>query len=794
MPKKIYKKYTKKSVTKTSDNLSSATYLIIVESPSKCAKIESYLGLNYCCIASKGHIRGINGLRSIDTKGSFEPKFTDLSEKKDHIVFMKQIVAKFSKENIILATDDDREGEAIAWHICEIFNLPIETTQRIIFHEVTKNALLKAINAPTTVNLDLVKAQHARQVLDVIVGYKISPILWKYLYNDNNNTLSAGRCQTPALRLVYENEIQGKEKDNIQTFYKTTASFFEKNIIFNLNVEFQTNDEIREHLNKSINHKHMLTINNPRDTTKSPPIPFHTSRLLQVASNILHISPGETMRLCQQLYQTGYITYMRTESTKYAKPFLQEISKFIQNEYNDEKYIGNLENLENKQTNNPHEAIRVTQLNNKSITSDDGRLISLYKLIWKNTVESCMSEAKYKAIPLEISGPNETKYTYTHEIPLFLGWKIVGDKKLDIDIQNQANGLYMFFKTQLKNSIKYNWVESVVSMKNKHTHYTEASLINKLEAMGIGRPSTFSSIVSTIQDRGYVKKTDVEGITIECNNFKLEDNSVEETTIEKTFGNEKHKLVIQPIGTLTVEFLIQHYNPLFSYEYTKLMEDKLDIITNNANEWSSICKECYEEIKTLSKPVSKIPKQTYPLDDKHVLLFERYGPVIQTTKEDDTYEYISVKKDIKIDIEKLKNGEYTVEQLMAIKERNLGVYKNDDVIIKDGKYGKYVEYGKTKESLKDLDKSAEYITLEDVIPILEKSLNNNNGIDKNMLRELSDDLSIRNGKFGAYVFYKTKTMKKPQFLNIKKFKESYLTCEKEVIIKWLEDNYPILKP
>lgn len=792
MPKKFYKKYTKKSVTKTSDNLSSATYLVIVESPSKCAKIESYLGLNYCCIASKGHIRGINGLRSIDTKGSFEPNFTDLSEKKDHIVFMKQIVAKFSKENIILATDDDREGEAIAWHICEIFNLPIVTTQRIIFHEVTKNALLKAINSPTTVNLDLVKAQHARQVLDVIVGYKISPILWKYLYNDNNNTLSAGRCQTPALRLVYDNEIQGKEKDNIQTFYKTTASFFEKNIIFNLNVEFQTKDEIREHLNESINHKHMLTINNPRDTTKTPPIPFHTSRLLQVASNILHISPSETMRLCQQLYQTGYITYMRTESTKYAKPFLQEISKFIQNEYNDQKYIGNLENLENKQTNNPHEAIRVTQLHNKSIASDDARLISLYKLIWKNTVESCMSEAKYKAIPLEMSGPNDTKYTYTHEIPLFLGWKIVSDKKLDIDIQNQANGMYMFFKTQLKNSIKYNWIESIVSMKNKHTHYTEASLINKLEAMGIGRPSTFSSIVSTIQDRGYVKKTDIEGITLECNNFKLEDKNIEETITEKTFGNEKHKLVIQPIGTLTVEFLIQHYSPLFSYEYTKLMEDKLDMVMNNANDWSSVCKECYEEIKILSKPVSKIPKQTYPLDDKHVLLFERYGPVIQTKNEDDTYEYISVKKDIKINIEKLKNGEYTVEQLMAIKHRNLGIYKNVDVIVKDGKYGTYVEYGKTKESLKDLDKPTEYITLEDIIPILEKSLNNN-GLDKNMIRELSDDLSIRNGKFGAYVFYKTKTMKKPQFLNIKKFKESYLTCEKEVIIKWLEDNYPILK-
>lgn len=259
---------------------------------------------------------------------------------------MKQTISKFSKENIILATDDDREGEAIAWHICEQFGLSTKTTPRIIFHEVTKNALLKAIKSPTTINLDLVKAQHARQVLDVIVGYKISPMLWKYLYNDSKNSLSAGRCQTPALRLVYDNEIEGKNKDNIQTYYKTTASFFEKNIHFNLNVEFQTKQEIEDHLKKSINHKHMLTISNPRDTTKSPPKPFNTSRLLQVASNILHISPSETMRLCQQLYQTGYITYMRTESTNYATPFLQEISKFIQKEYGSEKYIGNIDELE----------------------------------------------------------------------------------------------------------------------------------------------------------------------------------------------------------------------------------------------------------------------------------------------------------------------------------------------------------------------------------------------------------------------------------------------------------------
>ena len=791
MSKKIYKKYTKKQIIKSSDNLSSATYLIIVESPSKCAKIESYLGTNYCCIASKGHIRSVNGLRSIDTKDTFEPQFTELPDKKDHIAFMKQTISKFSKENIILAADDDREGEAIAWHICEQFGLSPETTHRIIFHEVTKTALLKAIKTPTTINLDLVKAQHARQVLDVIVGYKISPMLWKYLYNDSKNSLSAGRCQTPALRLVYDNEIERKTKDNIQTYYKTTASFFEKNIHFNLNAEFQTKMEVEEHMRKSIKHKHMLTICNPRDTTKSPPKPFHTSRLLQVASNILHISPSETMRLCQQLYQTGYITYMRTESTKYAKPFIQEISKYIQEEYGSEKYIGDVEELENKQANNPHEAIRVTQLSNKTIASDDARLASMYKLIWKNTIESCMSEAKYKAIPLEVSGVEKTKYTYTHEIPIFLGWKVVSDKKLDTNTQNEANGLHMFFKTQLSKPIKYNWIESLVSMKNKHSHYTEASLINKLETAGIGRPSTFSTIVSTIQDRGYVKKTDVDGIDIDCNNFKLEGDELTETTETKTFGNEKNKIVLQPIGTLTIEFLIQHYNSLFSYEYTKLMEDKLDAITNNASEWSSICRECYNEIKELSKPVSKIPKQTYPLDDTHVVLFEKYGPVIQRKTADDTYEYISVKRNFKIDIDKLKNKEYTIEDLMAPKERNLGKYKNIDVVIKDGRYGAYVEYGTAKESLKSIDSNPDEITLDEIIPILEK-VNNESHEDKNMLRKLSDVLSIRTGKFGAYGFYKTDEMKKPQFLNIKKFKDSILTCEKEVIIKWLEDNYPIL--
>tara|TARA_Y100000361_G_C11161812_1_gene347942 strand:- start:2684 stop:5056 length:2373 start_codon:yes stop_codon:yes gene_type:complete len=787
MPPKFYKKKIK-YVSTVPDNVYTSKYLIIVESPSKCPKIESYLGINYCCIASRGHIRGINGLRAIDTKNTFEPTFNELDEKKEHISTMKKIISQFSYENIILATDDDREGEAIAWHICDLFNLPLDKTKRIIFHEVTKKGLINGINNPTLINLQLVKAQQARQILDIIVGYKISPILWKYLYNNNNNSLSAGRCQSPALRLIYDNNIMKQSKDNIETYYKTIGLFFDKSIKFELNVEFTRKEDVITHMNKSIKFDHTLSINKSKNSIRTPPKPFHTSRLLQVANNILHISPSETMKLCQQLYQTGYITYMRTESTKYAKTFLNEITKYIQNEYKNDKYIGNIEELENKDTNNPHEAIRVTQLTNKTISSEDNRLVSMYKLIWKNTIESCMSSAEYNCIPIEILGPEETKYKYTLEIPLFLGWKIITEKKLDTELQNTSNGLLMYFKTQLNKPIKYNSIESTVFVKNKHSHYTEASLINKLEDIGIGRPSTFSTIVTTILDRGYVNKTNIDGMKVNCIDYILNDNNISENKEERIFGNEKNKLVIQPIGILTIEFLMKYYNELFSYEYTKNMEDKLDIITNNDNDWSNICRECYNDIKNMTKSI-KIEKQTYPLDDKHVLLFEKYGPVIQYVNDKNEYEYISVKKDFPIDLEKLKNKEYTLDELIEIKEHVVGTYKNNNVVIKNGRYGKYLECGDTRESLKNLEKDITEIKMEDILNILEKT--NEKSEDVNLLRIINDNISIRKGKFGIYVFYKTSQMKKPKFLNIKKFKEGPLTCDANILLNWLHDTYDI---
>ena len=329
MPPKQYKKNYKTKPTNTllSQN-TSAKYLIIVESPSKCAKIEHFLGEDYCCIASKGHIRSIDGLKAIDTKNGFVPTFSIIDEKKEHIESMRKMIANFSKPNIILASDDDREGEAIAWHICQLFDLPIETTQRIIFHEVTKNAIIDAVKSPTLLNMNLVHAQHARQVLDIIVGYKISPFLWKYLYNNKSNSLSAGRCQTPTLRLVYDNEkesemkIKNGKENGLEIRHKIKGVFFSKAIEFILEYEFENDADVLDFLEKSKNHKHLLKIGDETSSTKSPPKPLHTSRLLQLASNSLHISPKETMSLCQKLYKNCFITYIRTESSHYYSVFL----------------------------------------------------------------------------------------------------------------------------------------------------------------------------------------------------------------------------------------------------------------------------------------------------------------------------------------------------------------------------------------------------------------------------------------------------------------------------------------
>jgi len=498
MVKTIYKKrfYKKTNQYEIPKSASSSTYLIIVESPSKCKKIEEYLGSQYTCISSKGHIREIkNGLKSIDIKNNYDIEYEIIEEKREHVEWMKKIISMFSKNNIILATDDDREGEAIAWHICMVFDFPIETTKRIIFREITQSAIKDSINTPTIINMSIVNAQMCRQVLDVLVGFKISPILWKHLYRNNENSLSAGRCQTPALKLVYENEMEAKQA-TINTSYKISGSFFPKKILFDLSKEFENETQVLDFLEQSKSFNHCLTIGQNKGSIKLPPKPFNTSGLLQKASSLLGIGSKETMSICQQLYQDGFITYMRTESQKYSDVFLKKAKEYIIKRFEKPEYVGNLEDIINKDSKNPHEAIRVTNIDCLTFETENSRTLTLYKLIWKNTIESCMSQAKYNNTPIIVNAPMELIYKHIVEVPIFLGFtKLVEESRTNtVDDQNSGSSLLLYIQSSPKENIKYNKITSILSIHGKHSHYTEASLIKRLEYLGIGRPSTFAMI------------------------------------------------------------------------------------------------------------------------------------------------------------------------------------------------------------------------------------------------------------------------------------------------------------
>jgi DNA topoisomerase-1 len=774
----------------------SENFLLIVESPSKCTKIESYLGERYQCISSKGHIREIDGLSSINTKDKFQIEYTIIKEKRDHVETMKKIVAKYSPLNILLATDDDREGEAIAWHICQVCGLDPVKTKRIIFHEITQPALLAAVNAPTRINLSLVAAQQARQVLDMIVGFKISPLLWRNLGSNKKNALSAGRCQTPALRLVYDHHQKYTEMRDtgVTQIYKVAGIFTNRQIKFDLDSEFTSQQSLLEFLEKSKTHEHRLTIGKTRPSTRSPPKPFNTSRLLQVASSQYHLSPKQTMNLCQKLYQSGLITYMRTECQKYSEVFLKKSSEYIKTEYG-EAYIGDLGAITLLDATMPHEGIRVTNLSLTSMTSNDAGLSKLYGLIWRNTVESCMAIAKYNMTEYSISSPHNNEmcienaqYKYTMETPVFLGWRRVEikDSAALTETQSTESSLALYLRLCASNSqtpLTWSLIESKVAIDSRMPHhYTEASLIQKLEDLGIGRPSTFSTIVETIQERGYAKKTDVKGIQQKCIEYILRPDPsssqflIEKIEKEKSFGDERDKLVIQPTGILVLEYLLQYFNDCFSYDYTKSMESELDIISSRPVDealttWHTICRKCFDDITEKSKPLAKQTKQTFSLSDTadHVLVFNTYGASIKSLVkgESDKTEYTKIRPDIDLDLEKAKRGEYTMSELVWREDNGcLGEYQGNPVYLKKGKFGLYAEWttenGKQTISLKPLNKcihskSANEILLEDVIKLIKQKSNPMNQEDaaamflpQSVLDEdgIREDLSIDKYGYG----------------------------------------------
>ena len=762
--------------------------LVIVESPAKCSKIEKFLGPGYKCLASFGHLTKLSSLKNIDIENNFSLKFSIIEEKANTIQKLQKAIN--SANDVILATDDDREGEAIAWHICKLFNLSVSNTKRILFNEITETAIKNSINRITNLNLNIIHAQQTRQILDLLLGYRVSPLLWKNISSNINNSLSAGRCQTPALRLIYDNYIELKDNSG-KKVYNTTGYFTDKIIPFSLEHNFDSTESVKEFLEKTKEFQHILSQETPKEVKRNPPQPFTTSTIQQTASNVLNFSPKITMQVCQKLYEEGLITYMRTDSKTYSKEFIDITTKFIEKSYGKDFINKNILNFANqdkqdkqdkKNTQDAHEAIRPTNINITDIDkSFDNKEIRMYKLIWKNTVQSCMEAAIYTSITFKITAPLDFIYKYIAEECRFLGWHLLNDSQKE----DQKEIAYNYLPKIKNKKVNFSKITSKVTIKDLKMHYTEARLVQLLEEKGIGRPSTFSSLIDKIQERNYVKKENVEGKVINCENLEVEkeENAIKTIIEEKSFGNEKNKLIIQPIGIAVIEFLLKHCETLFKYKYTEDLENKLDLIAKGDLDWLDTCKNYNTEILEFVEPISKdIKKEEYKLDDNHFYIIGKYGPVIKYVEDGKTL-FKSIKENL--DHEAIKRGEYKVEDIIENENKSkgklLGKYRDKDVYLKKGKFGLYIECGEDNKSIKNLKKNENQITLEDVKPFLESKI----------VREINETLSIRKGNYGDYIFYKTPTMKKPQFYKLNTFDDDHKKCSIETIKQWIKEKYNI---
>ena len=786
------------------------TTLVIVESPAKCKKIEEYLGPGYKCLATYGHLRELLSLKNIDIENNFNPTYSviDNAIKKKQIEILRKEI-KNARE-VILASDDDREGEKISYCVAQIFKLDINKTKRITFNEITESAIQNAIKNPRTINMDIVNAQQARQILDILVGFKVSPMLWKFVSTPKGkeNALSAGRCQTPALKLIYDNDHEIKSAEE-RKVYNVTGYFTNSNLPFDLSPQgkYETEDEIVDFLDGSSEFSHIYNCSQPVKVFKKQPEPFTTSRLQQVASNELHYAPKETMRICQLLYEGGYITYMRTDSKTYSGEFIESVKTYITRSYaQGDKYINeNIDSMisgsekpepkkKTKKSDKPeikeslrqeaHEAIRPTNISLFELPEKmDSREKRLYKLIWTNTLESCMASASFHSVTASISAFQNTKFTRVSELIEFPGWKIVA-KGYDTD-----NKEFQYLQQLKQNvSIPYKKICSKVTIKGSKQHYTEARLIQLLEENGIGRPSTFSSLVDKIQERNYVKKEDVKGKELVCKDYELESGEICEIETKREFGNEKGKLVIQPLGIIVMKFLEKYFNDLFNYNYTSLMENDLDKIAKGELNWVELCDKCNKQIDTLVDGLRSETKFEYKIDDNNTYVIGKYGPVIKCVEEVDGKEEIKfkpIRKDV--DIELLEKGDYKVEDVIdtnkTVKSQFiLGQHNGKDVILRKGKFGIYMSWGENSKTLKELgNRPIENITFDEVKKYLEEG--------SNIIREINSSMTIRKGPKGDYLFYKSSKMKKPTFYDIKSFlsetQEDHKICDITILKSWI---------
>ena len=679
-----------------------AKNLVIVESPAKAKTIEKFLGKDYIVASSFGHIADLPTKElGVDTEGDFTPKYIVSKDKKEVVKKLKALAK--SADMVWLASDEDREGEAIAWHLAEELNLDKNKTKRIVFHEITKSAILKAIENPRDIDYNLVNAQQARRVLDRLVGYELSPVLWRKV----KGGLSAGRVQSVSVRLIVEREreIQGFKPE---ASFRIDAEFTTeegKTFKAKLPKNFDTKAEAEQFLSENLGANFKVADLTTKPARKSPAPPFTTSTLQQEAARKLYFSVSKTMTMAQRLYEAGHITYMRTDSVNLSDDARKGAKKEILDAYG-EKYSKTRQfKGKTKGAQEAHEAIRPTNFAAHSVNADRDEQ-RLYDLIWKRAIASQMSDAELERTNVKIEADKHDKqFTANGEVLKFDGFLKVyleGRDDEDEELQEQEG---MLPAIRVNEKLENNYITATERFTRPPYRYTEASLVKKLEELGIGRPSTYAPTISTIQNRNYIEKGSVDGTERNYVQLTLKGQKINEKKLTETVGSDKGKLVPTDVGMVVNDFLVNHFSGILDYNFTAKVEQDFDEIAEGNEEWTKMMRDFYNDFHPHVKDVAENADREVgerilgkdPATGKPVSVrLGKFGPMVQmgSVEDEEKPKFASLSPDQTLD-------SVTFEEAMELFKlpKELGEYKGESVEVNNGRFGPYVRYGKKFVSL-----------------------------------------------------------------------------------------------
>lgn len=724
--------------------------LMIVESPAKAKTIEKYLGEEFVVKASFGHVRDLpKSDKAIDVEGDFEPLYEVLADKKDVIKELKKLAKE--AEIVWLATDEDREGEAISWHLAEVLGLPENETRRVVFNEITKSAVTKAVEHPRTINKDLVNAQQARRVLDRLVGFQLSPVLWSKV----KSGLSAGRVQSVSVRVVVEREREIMDFVSSSSFRIQAEFDLGKGVVLNaeLKKRLPDADAVRDFLTSCFGAKYEISNLETRPGKKSPAAPFTTSTLQQEASRKLSFSVAQTMRVAQSLYEAGHITYMRTDSVNLSEFAMEQAGQAIEQMYGADYHKPRKYKGKNSSAQEAHEAIRPATMTTSEISGERNEQ-RLYDLIWKRTLASQMADARIEKTTATIGiSTNDRTFVATGEVLKFDGFLKVYLEGRDEDEEEDDRGVLPPLSVgQDLSLIEVNARERFT----KHpARYTEASLVKKLEELGIGRPSTYAPTISTIQRRNYVSKEHRDGVERKYQVLKLANDEIQENNGTEITGAEKAKLFPTDLGMLVTDFLMDYFPGVLDYSFTAKVEEEFDEIASGKQVWNKMIGSFYTDfhkrVVTTKETADRVNKERQlgedPKTGKPVSVrFGKYGPFAQLGATDPDGEvkprYASLRNDQRLDTISLE------EALDLFKlPRIVGEKDEQPIKVNIGRFGPYVQLGKKFYSIpKGEDPYS--LPLERALEIIAaKDLADANKI----IQEFNEDVTILNGRWGPYI-------------------------------------------